>query len=94
MTQEKIDIRKPNEEQLRNMNVRDWPIWEKEISTFDWHYDEKETCYILEGEVRVEPKEGSPVRFASGDLVTFPKGMDCVWKVEKPVRKHYKFGDD
>ena len=27
-----------------------------------------------------------------GDLVTFPLGMECVWQVRKPVRKHYLFG--
>ena len=27
-----------------------------------------------------------------GDFVTFPKGMDCVWKISKGVRKHFNFG--
>ncbi|MGO9527057.1 MAG: cupin domain-containing protein [Verrucomicrobiia bacterium] len=24
--------------------------------------------------------------------MAFPAGMSCVWRVHKPVRKHYKFG--
>ena len=32
------------------------------------------------------------IRFGKGDLVTFPVGMSCTWKVLKPVRKHYRFG--
>ena len=26
-----------------------------------------------------------------GDLVRFPKGMSCTWKVTQPIRKHYNF---
>jgi uncharacterized cupin superfamily protein len=87
-----IEIKKPDKETLNKMGVFGWPIWEKEISTFDWHYDETETCYILKGKVRVEPKDGESVEFGPGDLVKFPKGMDCVWKISSPVKKHYDFG--
>ena len=87
----KIKIEKKSEGELRNMGVFSWPIWEKAPSTFDWHYDETEQCYILEGQVRVEPKDGTPVEFGPGDFVTFPKGMDCIWNVSKGVRKHYTF---
>ncbi len=86
-----VKIEKPDDEKLKKMNVFDWPIWTKEISEFDWFYDSKEICYILEGEIRVEPKDGAPVEFGPGDLVEFPQGMECVWKITKPVRKHYTF---
>ena len=26
------------------------------------------------------------------DLVTFPAGTSCVWKIARAVRKHYRFG--
>ena len=83
----------PEETQLDRLGVKDWPIWEKEVSEFPWHYDEKETCYLLEGDVTVTAEGGEPVRFGKGDLVTFPAGMSCTWKVNQPVRKHYKFGE-
>jgi len=88
---DEIKIEKKSKDDLKEMGVLSWPVWEKEVSTFDWHYDSTERCYILEGKVRVEPKDGKPAEFGPGDFVTFPKGMDCVWKVSKPVRKHYKF---
>ena len=88
---DEIKIEKRSKDDLKDMGVLSWPIWEKEVSTFDWHYDASEQCYILEGKVRVEPKDGKPVEFGPGDFVTFPKGMDCVWKVSQPVRKHYNF---
>lgn len=87
-----IEIKKVRKEDLKELDVFNWPIWEKEISKFDWSYDERETCYILEGEVEVETKDGEKVEFGPGDLVRFPKGLECIWNVKKPVRKHYNFG--
>ncbi|MCY3022385.1 MAG: cupin domain-containing protein [Planctomycetota bacterium] len=86
-----IQVRKPTEDEIKKLGVRSWPIWECEPSTFDWHYDTKETCLVLEGQVTVEAP-GESVSFGPGDLVTFPQGMDCKWKVAKAVKKHYKFG--
>lgn len=87
----KIEVRKPTQQELNSLGVSSWPIWICGVSTFDWHYDEKETCYLLEGRVTVEA-EGESVSFGKGDLVVFPQGLSCMWKVAEPVRKHYRFG--
>ncbi len=89
---ENIKITKLSEDDLVKLGIFTWPIWEKEASTFPWHYDNKETCYILEGNVKVILENGEPVKFSTGDFVEFPEGMDCTWKINKAVRKHYKFG--
>ena len=89
---DKIHVEKPDQKKLQKLGVDGWPIWEKEVSRFDWSYDEKETCYILEGEVTVEPENGEAVSFGAGDLVVFPKGLNCVWDIKKAVRKHYNSG--
>ncbi len=81
----------PPREKLEEMGVFSWPIWEKEVSTFPWTYDMTEVCYILEGEVTVTPDGGEPVTIGPGDLVRFPQGMSCTWKITKPIRKHYDF---
>lgn len=81
--------RRPSEARLQELGVKSWPIWTKEVSEFPWTYDTQEICYFLEGEVEVIPQGGEPVRMGEGDLVTFPAGMSCTWKVTKPVRKHY-----
>ncbi len=86
-----VKVEKLSEEKLKKMSVSSWPIWEKEISRFDWHYDGTEMCYILEGEVTVETKDGKSIKFGKGDFVTFPTGLDCVWDIKAPVRKHYNF---
>lgn len=88
----KIIVEKPEPKKLADLGVRSWPIWTKEVSVFDWQYDEKEVCLFLEGEVTVKTSF-EEVSFGKGDLVTFPEGLSCTWHITKPVRKHYKFGD-
>lgn len=80
----------PSPAKLEVMGIYSWSIWKKEVSIFDWEYDQNETCYFLEGEVTVTPEGGEPVSMSAGDLVTFPKGMKCVWDVREPVEKYYK----
>jgi len=87
----RIEIEKPKKEHLEQKDVSSWPIWEKGISRFDWHYDSIEECYLLEGEVVVETQDGKKVEFGKGDFVTFPKGLSCIWDIKQPVRKHYNF---
>jgi len=86
----KIKVEKPTQQYLDERKVKSWPTWEKEVSRFDWHYDETEECYLLEGKVVIETKDGK-VEFGVGDFVTFPAGLSCVWDIKKPVRKHYNF---
>ena len=87
----KIDVKKPTEDDLKTRGVFSWPIWEKEVSRFDWHYDTVEECYLLAGDVVVETEDGHSVTFKKGDFVTFPKGLSCVWDIKQPVKKHYNF---
>ena len=82
----------PDPQRLKAMGVPDWPIWTREVSEFPWSYDDAaETCYFLKGEVVVTPDGGDPVAIGAGDLVTFPRGMSCTWKIRRDVRKHYRF---
>ncbi len=79
-------------EQLEGLGVFDWPVWEKEVSRFDWTYDTEETCYVTAGRVTVTPTGQDPVEIVAGDFVIFPAGMSCVWDISEPISKHYKFG--
>ena len=87
----KIEVQKLGKSELESKGVSSWPIWEKEVSRFDWHYETTEECYLLEGKVVVETEEGAKVEFGKGDFVTFPKGLSCIWDIKKPVKKHYNF---
>lgn len=82
---------KPSPAKLDVLGVEDWPIWKKEPSRFDWHYDKSETCYVLRGRFVVTPEGGEPQAFSRGDLITFPEGMSCTWEITEAVEKHYTF---
>jgi uncharacterized cupin superfamily protein len=87
----KIKVEKREKSELESSGVMGWPIWEKEVSEFDWEYASTEECYLLEGKVVVKTEEGEEVEFGKGDFVTFPKGLSCRWEVKEPVKKHYNF---
>lgn len=86
-----IEVRKLSDSEIKEMGIGSWPIWEKEVSVFDWYYDQTEDCLLLEGAVIVETKDGTKVEFGKGDFVTFPKGLSCTWNIKEPVKKHYRF---
>jgi uncharacterized cupin superfamily protein len=88
----KINVKRPRTDELERNGVLEWPIWEKEVSRFEWHYDTNETCYLLEGEVKVTTLDGETVQFGAGDMVQFPAGLSCTWDISVPVRKHYQLG--
>lgn len=56
----------------------------------DWYYDAAENCVIPEGEVQINT-DYETLNISAGDFIRFPKGLSCVWKISKPVRKHFKF---
>ncbi|KAK4413475.1 hypothetical protein Salat_2760100 [Sesamum alatum] len=85
-------VKNPPESKLSELGVRSWPKWGCPPSKFPWTYSSRETCYLLEGKVKVYP-DGSDeaVEIVAGDLVVFPNGMSCTWDVSEAVDKHYKF---
>ena len=88
----KFEKKKPTQEELDELGVNEWGIWTKEVSEFPWEYDSKEIFYVLEGEAEID-SEGEKISFGPGDLVTCYSGLKCKWKVKKPIKKHYRFGD-
>ncbi|KAL0786798.1 hypothetical protein YC2023_037453 [Brassica napus] len=103
MATEKFGIiieKNPPESTLTQLGVRSWPkyalldlcsLWELiPPSKFPWTFSTKESCYLLEGKVKVYP-DGSDeaVEIEAGDLVVFPKGLSCTWDVSVTVDKHY-----
>lgn len=86
----KIEIKKLSDNEINDLGIKSWPIWTKEISQFDWSYDSQETCLFLEGKVIVKT-DFEEVTIGKGDFITFPKGLNCIWNVIEPVKKHYKF---
>ncbi len=80
---------KPSPAKLDVMGGDDWPTWRKEPSSFAWHYDQTETCYVMRGKFVVTAEGQPPQTFGRGDLITFPAGLSCTWEVLETVEKHY-----
>ncbi len=85
-----IRIEQLTQDEIEDRGIGSWPVWEKGVSRFDWHYDQTEECLILEGRVIVESSDGE-AEIKAGDFVTFPAGLSCVWDIKEPVKKHYNF---
>jgi uncharacterized protein len=96
----KIEIRQPKVEELEKQGVFNWPIWEKEVSRFDWYYDTEETCYLLEGRVKVTTPHGEAANLVPAIGCPFPcrclnllaTARACIWEISVPVRKHFRMG--
>ena len=87
----KIEVKKISKEELESLGTENWSPWGCDVSEFDWEYGDKETCYVKEGKVIVSTDSGD-TEINGGDLVVFPAGLKCKWKVLEPIRKVYKFG--
>ena len=85
-----VKIEQLSMEQINELGIDSWPVWEKGVSQFPWHYDMTERALVLEGKVIVKAY-GKDYEINAGDFVTFPAGMDCEWIVVEPIRKHYNF---
>ncbi|NOZ04588.1 MAG: cupin domain-containing protein [FCB group bacterium] len=87
----RIEISRKAETELDRLGVFDWPVWTCDVSEFPWKYDDRESCYVIEGEVEITT-DTETVYLRPGDYAVFPAGLQCRWKVIKPVKKHYKLG--
>lgn len=86
----KVVIQKLSESELKERGILKWPIWEKEISRFSHIYEGDEECLIIDGQAVIETIECN-YTIAAGDFVTFRDGLECVWNIRKPIKKHYNF---
>jgi len=88
----KIEIKQISEEEKQSLGIENWSVWEKEISEFPWEYGEKESCYIIEGEAEIKDEDtGEKIIIKNGDFVIFSSGLRCIWKINKKIKKYYKF---
>jgi uncharacterized protein len=83
-------LKKISEQEIQERSIRQWPVWEKEISRFPWTYTDTEECLIIEGEFMVETANGT-YKVEAGDFIVFEKGLNCIWDIKKDVKKHYNF---
>ncbi len=87
---QEIIIEKMSIETAKEKEIYSWPIWEKEVSVFNWEYDSDEHCYLIEGEVVIKVV-GREYTIKKGDYVIFKKGLKCIWDIKKDIKKHFFF---
>ena len=82
-----ILVRKATEQEAEDFQKLD----QKTLSegSYDWFYDEKTFCYFVVGAAKVD-ENGAMVSIQTGDLVTFPAGLNCTWHVEHPVKVYVR----
>ncbi|MBN2521292.1 MAG: cupin domain-containing protein [Bacteroidales bacterium] len=85
-----MTVKSPSDQEIKT--TENWGTWSKEPSEFAWFYDEKETCFILEGKAIVTSKDGKHITFKKGDWVVFEQGLECTWTIIDTIKKKYKFG--
>jgi len=86
----RIEIDQLEPEELEELDVFSWPVWERDEEKFEWYYDKTEQCYIVSGEATIV-SEFETVTIKSGDFVIFPAGLECVWDIQSYITKHYTF---
>ncbi|MHA2297916.1 MAG: cupin domain-containing protein [Candidatus Hodarchaeales archaeon] len=74
----------------QGIDISNWSPWDCEPSEFDWEYSGTETAFVFEGDVEVTA-DGKTTVIKGGNLVQFPDGMKCRWKVNKTIKKVYTF---
>lgn len=89
---DKITVKHISENEIKEKGIRTWSTWSCDKSEFPWEYSERESCYIMEGQVEVKTKSGYTISFGVGDFVVFPQGLKCTWKVNQAVYKYFLFG--
>ena len=62
-------------------------VWECTAGSFNWHFAEDETIYIIAGEVFVTTDTGEEKRLGKGDVGFFPAGSSCICRIDNYVRK-------
>ena len=89
---DKITVKHISENEIQEIGILLRCPWSCDKSEFPWEYSEKESCYIMEGQVEVTTESGETVSFGPGDYVVFPQGLKCTWKVKQAVYKLFLFG--
>ncbi|MGO4885767.1 MAG: cupin domain-containing protein [Bryobacteraceae bacterium] len=62
-------------------------VWDCTAGRFEWHYCQDETAVVISGEAFILNKEGEERRLGPGDVVFFPAGTSCTWRVPERIRK-------
>jgi len=64
-------------------------IWASDVGAMKISYTEEESCYILEGRIRLIDSTGEKREFGPGSAFVIPAGFEGIWETLAPVKKMY-----
>lgn len=88
----KTKVIHPTVDDIEKLNIGSWAEWSCDPKEFDWQYGAEEKAYVVKGHVLVTEEGGEAVEIKAGDLVTFPAGLKCKWKILERIEKVYTGG--
>src|SRR5277367_5263618 len=62
-------------------------VWECSAGSFNWHYSQDETLFVVSGEAFISNGTGEERCLGPGDFAFFPAGTSATWRVPSKVRK-------
>jgi len=62
-------------------------VWDCTAGRFNWHYSKDETLVVISGEAFITNEKGDERRLGPGDIVFFPAGTSCTWRVADYIKK-------
>jgi len=84
----KIEIDRPDLDELEEMGVESWPVWEHDEEKLELFYDKTEMSYIIKGEATIVT-EFETLTVKPGDFITIPAGSECIWDIDIAISKYY-----
>lgn len=63
--------------------------WAADVGAWRVAYDEWEFCHVIEGACELVSDDGVVQRFSAGDSFVIEPGFKGVWRVLRPMRKHF-----
>lgn len=86
----KIEIDRLDLEELEELQINSWATGEYDEEKLEVFYNKTEMCYIVSGEATIVT-EFESVIVKTGDFITFPAGLECIWDVDTKIHRRYIF---
>ena len=67
--------------------LSDVMLWECTAGQFNWHFVRDEVIFALSGKAYIIEADGSERCMAAGDVIFFPAGTSCSFRVDDHFRK-------
>ena len=64
-------------------------LWRCEPMSFDYEFPGDEIFHVIEGALSIQLSDGGTVKVATGDIISFDKGVKSTWTIESSFKKFF-----